>query len=54
MELLDICLTTTHFHIEDKFSQHKDGMAVGISLPPVVTDILVLKECFEETALDIA
>jgi hypothetical protein len=26
MELLDICLTTTYFQVEDKFCQQKEGM----------------------------
>jgi hypothetical protein len=28
-ELLNICLKTTYFQFEDKFYQHKEGMAVG-------------------------
>jgi hypothetical protein len=29
IELLNICLTTTHFQFEDKFHQQKVGMATG-------------------------
>jgi hypothetical protein len=29
MELLDICLTTTYFQFDDRFSQLKEGMAMG-------------------------
>jgi hypothetical protein len=47
MELLDICLTTTHFQFEDKFYQQKEAN----SLSPVVS---ILMEHFEEIALDIA
>jgi hypothetical protein len=54
MELLGICLTAKYFHFEDKFYQHEDGMAVGNSVPLVVTDILVFMENFEEIALNTA
>jgi hypothetical protein len=46
MELLDVCLTTTYFQFEDKFYQQKEGMAMGNSLPPVVSNIFM--EHFEE------
>jgi hypothetical protein len=29
MELLDICVTITHFQFEDNFYQQKEGMAMG-------------------------
>jgi hypothetical protein len=32
MDLLDICLTTTHFQFEDKSYEQKEGMAMGNSL----------------------
>jgi hypothetical protein len=50
MELLDICLKTTYFQFDGKFYQHKDGMAMGNSLSPVVSNIFM--EYFEEIALD--
>jgi hypothetical protein len=52
MELLDICLTTTYFQFEGKFCQQKEGMAMGNSLSPVVSNKFM--EQFEEIALDIA
>jgi hypothetical protein len=52
MDLLDICLTTTYFQFEDKFYQQKEGMEVGNSLSPVVSNIFM--EHFEEIALDTA
>jgi hypothetical protein len=50
-ELLNSCLTSTYFHFEDKFYQHKDTVAVGNS-SPVVTAILIFMKNFEEIALD--
>jgi hypothetical protein len=29
MELLEICLRTTYFHVDEKFFQQKDGKAMG-------------------------
>jgi hypothetical protein len=52
MELLAICLTTTYFQFEDKLYQQKEGMEMGNSLSPVVSDIFM--EHFEEIALDTA
>jgi hypothetical protein len=52
MELLYVCLTTTYFQFEDKFYQQKDGMAMGNSLSPVVSNIFM--EHLEEMALDTA
>jgi hypothetical protein len=39
MELLEVCLRTTCFQVEDKFFQQKEGMAMGSSLSPVVSNI---------------
>jgi hypothetical protein len=50
LELLYICLTTTYFQFEDKFHQEKEGMAMGNSLSPVVSNIFM--EHFEEIILD--
>lgn len=52
MELLDICLKTTYFQFEDTFYQQKEGMAMGNSLSPVVSNIFM--EHFEEIAIDTA
>jgi hypothetical protein len=52
MELLDICLRTTYFQFEDTFYQQKEGMAMGNSLSPVVSNIFM--EHFEEIALETA
>jgi hypothetical protein len=52
MKLLDICFTTTHFQFEDKFYQPKEGMAMGNSLSPVVSNIFM--EHFEQIASDTA
>jgi hypothetical protein len=52
MELPDICLTTTYFQFEDKFHQHKEGMALGnYLLCPVIH---IFTEHFEKIALDVA
>jgi hypothetical protein len=29
MELLEVCLRTTYFQVDDKYFQQKDGMAMG-------------------------
>jgi hypothetical protein len=39
MELLDVCLRTTYFEGDDGFYQQKDGMAMGSSLSPIVSNI---------------
>jgi hypothetical protein len=52
MELLDICLKPTYFQFEDRFYQQKEGMTMGNSLSPVVSNIFM--EHFEEVALDTA
>jgi hypothetical protein len=49
MELLEFCLKTTYFQVDDKFFQQKDGMAMGNDLSPVVSNIYM--EHFEEMAL---
>jgi hypothetical protein len=50
MELLEVCMETTYFQFEDKFYQQKDGMAMGSSLSPVVSNIFM--EHFEKLAID--
>jgi hypothetical protein len=52
MELLDICLRTTYFPVDDKLFQQKDGMAMVSSLSPIVSNIFM--EHFEKLALDLA
>jgi hypothetical protein len=47
-DVMDICLTTTHFQFGDKFCQEEEGMAMGNSLSPVVSNVFM--EHFEETA----
>jgi hypothetical protein len=39
MELLEACLSTSYFHVDDCFYQQKDFMAPGTSLSPVVSKI---------------
>jgi hypothetical protein len=39
MELLEVCLKTTYFQVDDKFFQQKDRMAMGSSLSSVVSNI---------------
>jgi hypothetical protein len=51
MELLEDCLRTTYFQVDVKFFQQKDGMAMGSSLSPIVSNIM---EHFEKLALDSA
>jgi hypothetical protein len=50
MELLDVSLRTTYFQVDDKFFQQKDGMAMGSSVSPIVSNIFM--EHFEILALD--
>jgi hypothetical protein len=52
MERLEVCLRTTYFKVDDKFFQQNDGMAMGSSLSPVVSNIFM--EHFEKFALDSA
>ena len=52
MELLDVCLRTIYFQVGDKFFQQKEGMAVGSSLSPIVSNIYM--EFFEKLVLNSA
>jgi hypothetical protein len=45
MELLEVCLKTTYFQMECKFFQQKDGMAMGSTLSPVVSNIFMEHLC---------
>jgi hypothetical protein len=52
MELLEVCLKTTYFQVDDTFFQQKDGIAMGSSLSPIVSNIFM--EHLERLALDSA
>jgi hypothetical protein len=48
-ELLEICLRTVYFQVDEKFFQQKDGMAMGSFLSPIIINIYM--ENFEKVAL---
>jgi hypothetical protein len=50
MELLEVCVRTTYFQVEDRFYQQKSGMAIESSLSPIVSNIFM--EHSEQLALD--
>jgi hypothetical protein len=52
MELLESSLRTACYQVDNKFFQQKDGMAMGNSLSPIVSD--VCRKHFEKLALDLA
>jgi hypothetical protein len=52
MDLLEVCLKTNYFQVDDKFFQQKDCMSMGNALFPVVSKICM--EHFEELALGTA
>jgi hypothetical protein len=52
LELLEVCLRTTDFQVDDKFFQQEDGVAMGSSLSPIVSNIFM--EHSEKLALDSA
>jgi hypothetical protein len=39
MEVLEVCLRTTYYQVDDKFFQQKDGMAMRSSLSPILSNI---------------
>jgi hypothetical protein len=41
MELLEVCLRTIYFQVDDKFFQRKGGMAMGSSVSPIVSNICI-------------
>jgi hypothetical protein len=49
MEVLEVCLRTTYFQVDDKFFQQKDDMSMGSSLSPTVSNNFM--EPFEKMAL---
>jgi hypothetical protein len=52
MKLLELCLETAYFQVDDRYYQQKEGMAMGSLLSPVFSNIFV--EHFEKLALDTA
>jgi hypothetical protein len=52
VELVEICLRTAYFHVDNKIFQQKDGMAVGNCPFPIISNIFM--EHFEKLALDSA
>jgi hypothetical protein len=42
MELLEVCLITTYFQVDDKFFQQKDGMTMGSSLSPIISNVYMV------------
>jgi hypothetical protein len=38
MELLEVSLRITYFQVKDKFFQRRDGMAMGGSVSPIVSN----------------
>jgi hypothetical protein len=49
MEILEVCMRTTYFQVDDKFYEQKERVAMGGSVSPVVSNIFV--ETFEQLAL---
>jgi hypothetical protein len=52
MKMLEVCLRTTQFQVDDKFFKQKDGMAMGSSESPIVSGIYMVH--LENVALDSA
>jgi hypothetical protein len=50
MELLEVCVRTTYFQVEDRFYQQKSVMAMESSLSPINSNIFM--KHFEQLALD--
>jgi hypothetical protein len=50
--MLEVCLRTTYFQVDDEFFPQKDGMAIRSPLSPIVSNIY--KKHFEKMALDSA
>ena len=47
--LLEFCLTNTHFSVQDKFYEQKEGAAMGSPISPIVANLFM--EDFEIRAL---
>jgi hypothetical protein len=52
IELLEVCSRTTYFQVDNQFFQQKDGMVMGSSLSPIVSNNYI--EHSEKLALDSA
>jgi hypothetical protein len=52
VDLLELCLISTYFEVNDRLYQQKEGIAMGSSLSPVVSNIFM--EYSETLALDTA
>jgi hypothetical protein len=52
MKLLEACLRAIYFQVDDRFFQQKDGIIMGNSFSPIVSNIFM--EHFEKLALDSA
>jgi hypothetical protein len=52
MELLEVCLRTIYFQVNDNLFQQKDGMALRSSLSPIISNSYM--EHFEKLTLDSA
>jgi hypothetical protein len=52
VEMLEVCLRTAYFQVNDKFFQQVDGMAMGSYLSPIISNIY--KQHFENLTLDSA
>jgi hypothetical protein len=52
MKLVEVCLRTTHFQVQDKFLKWKDVTAMGSSLSPIVSSNFM--EHLEKMTLDSA
>jgi hypothetical protein len=52
MEILEVCMRTIYFQVDNKFYEQKEGVAMGSPLSPVVSNIFM--ETFEQLALTTA
>jgi hypothetical protein len=50
IRMLEVCLRTTYFQVDDNFFHQKDGMAMGSCRSPIVSNIYM--EHFEKLPLD--
>jgi hypothetical protein len=50
MELLEVCVRTTYFQVENRFYQQKSSMAMESFLSSIISNIFM--EHFEQLALD--
>jgi hypothetical protein len=41
LEILEVCMRTTYFQVDDKFYEQKEGMAMGSPLSRVMSNIFV-------------